>query len=329
MADSEKHGAWPSVATDISEATAVKKARHVTWVGFWWNAFLGAIKVVAGVFAHSGALVADGIHSFSDFITDVIVLVFVGIARKKPDNKYQYGHGKYETFATMLIAVALGVVGLFILYEGIIQIIEAAKGHLPDKPGFIALVICALSILVKEALFHYTRRVGEEINSTAVVANAWHHRSDAFSSVATLLGIGGAYFLGHHWLVLDPIAQAVVAVFIIVVAGKMAAPAVKELLEASLPDETEDEIRLAIADTPGVCAFHHLRTRRNGSYAIVDMHIKVDPDITVSEAHSIASAVEHNIRQKIGADTLITTHIEPYPVHLADVCPTHKDLDRK
>ncbi len=295
----------------LSDQLVIRRARRVTWVGFWWNALLGTIKVVAGVLGRSGALVADGIHSFSDFITDLIVIVFIGVARKKPDANYQYGHGKYETFATMLIAVALGIVGIFIFVEGITQVIHAIGGTLPPRPGFIALVICGLSIIVKEILYRYTRRVGEQIHSAAVVANAWHHRSDAFSSIATLIGVAGAYILGHRWLILDPIAQAVVAIFIIIVAIKMAAPAIRELLEVSLPSDTAGQIRRASESTPGVCAYHHLRTRRNGNKIIIEVHIKVDPDISVRQGHQIATAVENNIRAIFGADTIITTHTEP------------------
>ena len=239
--DSIKH---PSVTPE----EAVKEARHVTWVGFWCNAALGTAKVIAGIVGRSGALVADGIHSFSDFITDVIVLVMVGIARRRPNARYQYGHGKYETFATMLIAVALIIVGIGIFIDGIKHVILALRGQELARPGWIALAICFASIVVKEWLFRYTRRVGVRIQSGAVIANAWHHRSDAFSSVATLVGVAGAMFLGENGRILDPIAAMIVAVFIIIVGIKMAIPAINELLEVSLPEKMEDQIRHIIAE---------------------------------------------------------------------------------
>lgn len=291
---------------------AVRRARHATWVGFWWNAVLGTLKVVFGVIAHSGALVADGIHSFSDFITDIIVLVSVGLARRSPDEKYSYGHGKYETFATMLIAIALVIVGFLIIIDAITVIAHVLEGHPLDRPGFAALIVCVASIAVKEGLYHYTRRVGEAIGSPAVVANAWHHRSDALSSVATLAGIAGALFLGEKWRVLDPLAQLVVGVFIIIVGVKMAMPAVKELLEVSLPENIEEEIKNAIITTPGVLDYHHLRSRRNGPAVIIEVHIKVNPLIPVKEGHEIATDVENRIRKIVGQQSLITTHVEPY-----------------
>ncbi len=304
--DSIKH---PSVTPE----EAVKEARHVTWVGFWCNAALGTAKVIAGIVGRSGALVADGIHSFSDFITDVIVLVMVGIARRRPNARYQYGHGKYETFATMLIAVALIIVGIGIFIDGIKHVILALRGQELARPGWIALAICFASIVVKEWLFRYTRRVGVRIQSGAVIANAWHHRSDAFSSVATLVGVAGAMFLGENGRILDPIAAMIVAVFIIIVGIKMAIPAINELLEVSLPEKMEDQIRHIIAESEGVRTYHHLRTRRNGSKIIIEVHLKVNPDITVEQGHSIATEVENKLKNDFGNDsTIITTHIEPY-----------------
>lgn len=298
---------------DIAPKEAIRIANHVTWVGFWWNITLGISKIAGGIWGRSGALVADGIHSLSDVVTDIIILVMVGIARKKPDNKYQYGHGKYETFATMLLAVVLAVVAIGIFWEATRHIIESFHGNLPPQPGMIALVLCLFSIIVKEWLFHYTAKAGRRIKSGAVIANAWHHRSDAFSSVATLIGVGGAMFLGPHWRILDPIAAMVVAVFIVIVAVKMASPAVKELLEVALPMEMENELRQVIAATPGVITYHHLRTRRNGSTIIIDLHIKVRPDITIVTAHNISTSVENRIDSLYGKDnTIVTIHIEPY-----------------
>lgn len=297
----------------FSSPEAVRVARHVTWVGFWWNAVLGVAKVVGGVFGRSNALIADGIHSFSDFLSDIIVLVMVGISRRKPDAKYQYGHGKYETFATLLLSVVLLIVAVGIFCDGLHNVVAASRGEVLPRPGYIALILCLLSLAVKEWLYRYTRRAGERINSTAVVANAWHHRSDAFSSVATLFGVAGAMFLGDKGRLLDPMAAMIVAVVIVVVSVKMALPAIKELLEIALPADVEVRIRMAIISTPGVKAFHNLRTRRNGSSVIVETHIKVDPYISVITAHDIATAVEKNIAAVFDKDTsIVTTHIEPY-----------------
>ncbi|MDE6528995.1 MAG: cation diffusion facilitator family transporter, partial [Muribaculaceae bacterium] len=202
---------------EFSDEQAVRLARHVTWVGFWMNALLGVIKVLAGVFGRSAAMVADGVHSFSDFVTDIIVLIFVGIGRRKANVEYQYGHGKFETFATMLLALILGVVGVLFFVDGAEKTLRAMHGEQLPAPGWIAMVTAVASIAAKEWLYRYTRRAGEKIHSAVVVANAWHHRSDAFSSLATLAGIGGAMFFGVHWRVLDPVAAMVVRVFIVMV----------------------------------------------------------------------------------------------------------------
>lgn len=290
----------------------VKRARHVTWVGFWCNAGLGTAKVLAGIFGHSGAVIADGVHSFSDFLTDLIVLVMVTIGRRGENDQYEYGHGKYETFGTMLVAIALIIVGILLFWEGLESTITTIGGDIPPRPAMITIIVCVLSIVVKEWLFRYTARVGREINSATVVANAWHHRSDAFSSIATLIGVAGAIFLGEHWRILDPVAQMVVAVMIVVVGYRTVRPAILELLEVSLPVKDREIIENTIASTPGVDAYHHLRTRQNGSRKIIDVHIKVAPDISVVEAHDIATDVEHRISRDFNGNALVTTHIEPY-----------------
>ncbi|MDE6310854.1 MAG: cation diffusion facilitator family transporter [Muribaculaceae bacterium] len=296
----------------MAEREAVRRGRHVTWVGFWVNALLGVIKVWGGIVGRSGALVADGLHSFSDFITDAIVLAVVGIARRKPDEAYQYGRGKYETGATLLVAVILVIVAIGLFVDGVRNIIEWAHGTELEQPSILALIIILLSIGAKEWLFRYTRRVGREIGSSVVVANAWHHRSDALSSVATLVGVAGAVTLSPRWRVLDPLAVVVVSIFIVIVGIKMIIPACKELLEVSLPQKKIDEIKAITASTPRVITFHHLRSRRNGSRYIIDMHIKVDPDISVRKGHSIASAVERSLKKRFGTSSIVNIHVEPY-----------------
>lgn len=297
----------------FSPEGAVKEARHVTWVGFWINALLGVAKVVGGIFTRSSALVADGVHSFSDFFSDIIVIVMVGIARKAPDKEHQFGHGHYEALATILLSLVLIAVAGGIFYDGLERILSVIHGEELPKPGIAALIILIASIASKEWLYHYTRRVGERIKSEAVIANAWHHRSDSFSSIATLIGVAGAIFLGEPYRILDPIAAAVVAVFIFVVGVKMAKPALGELLGAALPEEDIDAIKKAIEETPGVKAWHHLRTFKSGVDSIVEVHIKVDPDMPIREAHAIATQTEHNIQTAMGGSTAhVNTHIEPY-----------------
>lgn len=303
----------------------VRKARHVTWVGFWTNAALGAGKIAAGIIGRSGAMVADGVHSLSDFVTDVIVLVFVSLSRRRADADHQYGHGKYETFATMLIALALMLVAVMLLVDGVEKVWHTLHGYVLPRPGMIAFVAAVASIAAKEWLFRYTKKWGEKISSAAVVANAWHHRSDAFSSVATLAGVAGAMFFGPQWRVLDPLAAILVSVFIMIVAFRIGMPSVRELLEVSLPAPVCAAIWTVIRETPGVKAFHHFRSRRNGGNVIVDVHIKVDPSISVVEGHEIADLVECRLRHECGSDLIANIHVEPYKGEGVDSTGACKD----
>ena len=296
-----------------SDAQVVAIARRVTWVGFAVNAVLAALKIGAGLIGRSGAMVADGIHSLSDFITDIIVIVMIGVSRRKANKNYQYGYGKYETLATLVIGVALFGVAVFLFIGGLDKVIGTLNHtYRPDKPGMIALWMALVSIISKEILFHYTRSAGRRIGSASVIANAWHHRSDAISSVATLLGIAGAIFLGQSWRILDPAAAMLVSVFIAVAAYEICAPAVKELLEMSLPAEITLPLRQIIRDTPGVITYHHFRSRRNGPRIIIDVHIKVDAEISVRSGHAISSLTEDRLKKAYGSTLITNIHIEPY-----------------
>lgn len=296
----------------ISDIDREKKAARVTWVGFFTNLILSAAKIVAGVVGRSSAMVADGIHSLSDFVTDFIVIIFIKISAKNEDSDHPYGHGKFETFATMLISFALFIVAIGIFYSGSVKIYEVLNGRTIERPTYLALVMAAVSIVVKEGLYWYTIIIGRKIDSPAVIANGWHHRSDAFSSIGTLIGISGAMFLGERWRILDPITSVIVGIFIIDVAYKLARPSIQELLEMSLPQEIEHKIEQKIQATPGVITFHHLRTRKNGNAFIIDMHIKVDARSSIVEAHDIATHVENNLKAAFGKHTQVNVHIEPY-----------------
>ncbi len=296
----------------ISDIDREKKAARVTWVGFFTNLILSAAKIVAGVVGRSSAMVADGIHSLSDFVTDFIVIIFIKISAKNEDSDHPYGHGKFETFATMLISFALFIVAIGIFYSGSVKIYEVLNGRTIERPTYLALVMAAVSIVVKEGLYWYTIIIGRKIDSPAVIANGWHHRSDAFSSIGTLIGISGAMFLGERWRILDPITSVIVGIFIIGVAYKLARPSIQELLEMSLPQEIEQNIEQKIQATPGVITFHHLRTRKNGNAFIIDMHIKVDARSSIVEAHDIATHVENNLKAAFGKHTQVNVHIEPY-----------------
>lgn len=295
----------------MDNAQRAHEAKRITWIGFVVNLLLTIGKIAAGIIGKSGAMIADGVHSLSDFVTDVIVILFIGVSAKGKDDNHQYGHGKFETFATMLISFALFAVAIGILWSGIEKIIASLQGQTIEKPGMIALVAALVSIIVKELLYQYTIKVGKNIDSQAVIANGWHHRSDAFSSIGTLLGISGAIFLGQSWRILDPIASIVVSFFILKVAYSLATPSIKELLEEALPKETEADIIKKITGVPGVLAYHNLKTRRNGNTYIIDVHVKLDKDISFVQSHDIASAIEVTLRSHYGKSTQICVHTEP------------------
>jgi cation diffusion facilitator family transporter len=283
----------------------------VTIVGSIVNLLLLIFKFIAGVAGHSSAMIADAVHSLSDFTTDIIVLVFVRISSKPQDEDHDYGHGKFETLATAIIGLVLFFVGLGIFWNGATTIYAVSQGTPLKEPGMIAFYAAILSIVSKELVYQYTIFKGGKLNSKAVVANAWHHRSDALSSVATAVGIGGAIFLGEHWRILDPIAAVVVSIYIIKVSIQLLIPCVEELLEKSLPDETEKQIISTLKEFPEVSDPHHLRTRRIGNYCAVEVHVRMDGDIRLEEAHTTVTAMEHKLKELLGERTLISIHIEP------------------
>ena len=280
-------------------------------VGGAVNVVLLLFKFVAGIVGHSAAMVADAVHSLSDFVTDVIVLVFVHISGKPKDKSHDYGHGKYETLAMTVIGLALLVVAVGIVYSGMTKIIDWANGTDLEAPGMLALWAALLSIVLKEGVYRYSMVKARELNSQAVEANAWHHRSDALSSLGTAIGIGGAIFLGKRWTVLDPIASVVVGMFIVKVAIDLLRRGIGDLMEQSLPDAVEEEMLQMVGAIPGVVEPHNLRTRRIGNHYAIELHIRMDGDISLRESHDKASEVEDMLRNRYGEDTHVAVHVEP------------------
>lgn len=285
--------------------------RRITLWGAVVNLLLTAGKLVAGALGHSAAMVADGVHSLSDLISDVVVLAFTHISAKGKDRDHSFGHGKFETLATLIISIILVIVGGKLMSEGIRSIIDIINGTVLPRPGIIALAAAAVSIAAKEILYHVTLKTGKRVQSPVVIANAWHHRSDALSSIGSLIGIGGAIILGSKWTILDPIVSCAISIAIIIVAFRMAMPSIAELLEASLPEEIENQITATASAVEGVRDLHELKTRRNGISFIIDAHMTVDPDISIVEAHNIATRVEEALRTKFGSETQISIHMEP------------------
>lgn len=297
----------------MSSEAEIRKRRiyRVTFVGFVVNLVLSFAKLAAGIIGRSGAMIADAVHSFSDLATDVVVIAFVRISSKPRDDGHDYGHGKYETLATIIISLALGVVGAGILVNSIRDIRVVVDGGLLPRPGLIALAAAVLSIVAKEILYRYTVREGRAVDSPSVVANAWHHRSDALSSLGTLVGIACAYFLGQKWRIADPIAALIVAVFIFKVAFDLIRTGLDELLECSLPADVEQEILQIVAADPGVREPHNLRTRRIGASIAIEVHVRMDGAMTVAQSHALTVDIEHRLRARFGEGTMIAIHVEP------------------
>lgn len=283
----------------------------VTVAGAVANLALCVFKMVAGIIGKSSAMVADAIHSLSDLVSDVIVIVMVKISSKGKDKNHDYGHGKFETLATVCVCLLLLAVGAKLMAGGIGRIKLVLDGGELEAPGAIALLAALISIAIKELLFQWTNRVGKQVDCSAMTANAWHHRSDALSSVGSALGIGGAIIMGGRWTILDPIAGCIISIILIVMAVKMALPAIGELTEASLPDEIEDRIMDIIESVPGVDNAHALKTRRTGPDIVIDVHAVVDPEMSVTKAHDISTAIECALRNEYGKGTQVSVHIEP------------------
>ena len=297
------------------EMTRENELTQVTLLGSIGNLLLLTFKFVAGIVAGSAAMVADAVHSLSDFLTDLIVLVFVRIGAKPQDASHDYGHGKFETLATLFVALALAVAAIGIIVSGSVKIARWLQGETLETPGMLALWAALLSIVVKEILYRITLAKGKALNSPAVVANAWHHRSDALSSVGAAIGIGGAILLGQRWAVLDPLASIVVGAMLVKVAVELLKESAGELTDSSLPEETEREIEAIICSVPQISHPHNLRTRRIGNRIAIEAHVRLDGEMSLRDAHDIVTCIERKIKDRYGAATLVTIHMEPRPTN--------------
>lgn len=288
-----------------------KELTRVTLLGSAGNFLLTAFKFAAGILGHSSAMIADAVHSLSDFVTDLIVLVFIRIGAKPQDKSHDYGHGKFETLATLFVSLALVAAAIGIIGSGAVKFARWLRGETLVMPGRLALWAALISIVVKEILYRFTISRGKALGSAAVVANAWHHRSDALSSVGAAIGIGGALLLGQKWAVLDPLASIVVGAMLVKVAWELLRTSTGELTDESLPAETEREIEDIIHSFPDVSEPHNLRTRRIGNRIAIEAHVRMDGSRTLADAHERVSDIERKIRQRFGKETLVTIHMEP------------------
>jgi cation diffusion facilitator family transporter len=291
-----------------------KEIYKVTLVGSVGNVALLTFKFIAGVLGHSAAMVADAVHSLSDFITDVVVLAFVCISAKPQDESHDYGHGKYETIATFLIGLALVAAATGIVVSGTLKLIAWWNGEALAAPGWIALWAALLSIAIKELLYQYTARRGKQLDSQVMIANAWHHRSDALSSIGAAIGIGGAIWLGQRWTVLDPLASILVGLMLVKVACELLRTSIAELTECSLPAETEQEIEDIIQSFADVQEPHNLRTRKIGNRVAIEAHVRMDGSLPLHIVHERATTIERKLKERFGEQTHVTLHMEPIKI---------------
>ena len=298
-----------------SQMTREKEIYRITLWGSIVNIVLTGLKFAAGILGASAAMIADAVHSLSDLLTDFVVLLFVKISSRPADSDHPYGHGKYETLATTIVAIALLAAGGVLLAQGIEKIIGTVRGEALPVPGRIALWAALISIAAKEGIYQLTARVGRRVQSSALEANAWHHRTDALSSVATAIGIGGALLFGGKWAILDPIAAVLVSVFILVAAGKLLHEAIQDLMEKRLPEEIEEEIREIVAADSEMSEMHKLRTRRVGNVYSIEMHLRMHGNISLYEAHRHSMLLEQRLRERFGQETLVSIHLEPLKVN--------------
>lgn len=289
-----------------------KEIYKVTLWGSLVNALLMVLKFLAGILGNSAAMLADAVHSVSDFVTDMVVIVFVRISSKPKDKSHEYGHGKFETLATAMIGVALAFVAIGILVSGAKQIAFWADGGQLAQPSLFAFWAAIISIVLKEIIYQYTNRKAKQLDSEAMRANAWHHRSDALTSIAAAVGIGCAIFCGEKWVVFDPIASIIVAAFIIKVAFDLIRNAVDELMEKSLPEEVENEILDIVRSVPEVSDPHELCTRRIGNHYAIELHILMDGNLSLKAAHDKATEVEQRLLERYGEETHVAVHVEPF-----------------
>ena len=291
--------------------TREQKIYQVTLVGTAGNIALLTFKFIAGFVGHSSAMIADAVHSLSDFVTDIVVLVFVRISAKPQDRSHDYGHGKFETIASFVIGLALIAAAVGIIVSGALKIAAWADGQELESPGKLALWAALLSIACKELLYRYTVVRGKALSSQALIANAWHHRSDALSSIGAAVGIGGAIILGHRWTVLDPLASVVVGAMLVKVAIELLRPSIGELTDCSLPEDMEREIADIIRTCPDVQEPHNLHTRRIGNRIAIEVHVRMDGDLPLREAHDRATDIEHRLKERFGKTTHVSLHMEP------------------
>jgi cation diffusion facilitator family transporter len=294
-----------SANADTQAEQMSREAKHVTYVGAWLNGVLSVAKVVVGSWVGSAALIADGIHSFSDLITDAFVLAGIHYGRQGPDHDHPYGHGRIETLTTLLLGSVLIFVAGGIAWSSLERLFS---GEGISAPGIWAILLAGLALLSKEWIFRYTLRVAKRVKSRLLEANAWHSRSDALSTVVVLVAMIAAQF-GLGWV--DAVAAIIVGLLVGKVGWDLLWESARELVDTALPDDTQQQMHEVAESVPGVESVHDLRTRQSAGWVMVDLHVVVAQRVSVSEAHEIGNEVSRRLRHAFPALTDVTFHVDP------------------
>lgn len=302
-----------NITMNLSAQDRVKQTEKITYICMLGNIALAVLKILTGIFGASAAMIADGVHSFSDLVTDIVLIVGVRLGSAPEDEEHPYGHGRFETFSSLIIALVLILAAFWLFYGGVKAVYASFKGALLPAPYYISLIMAVISIIAKEAMYRYTVRVGRRINSTALISNAWHHRSDAFSSLGVLVGVAGAMFLGPKWRLLDPLTAAFVSLFIAAVGFKIFKMAVSEFLDAALPKSSLDTIKKICLSVEDVQNPHEIKTRKVGYRAVIELHIDFPKETPFETVHTKMSEIEEKLKAEFGEGSIISIHPEPLP----------------
>lgn len=282
--------------------------RSVTWASVVANMALAAAKILAGIFTYSQTILADGLHSGSDLVTDIAVLAGLRVSSRPADSGHNYGHGRVSTLVAMFVGAALLAAAGWIAYSAISSLHEGSRHNVsPDLPFWLAMI----SIPVKEILFRVTRTIGRRTGNLSLIANAWHHRTDAFTSIAAAIGLGGVIIGGADWQFLDAMTAMVLTAFLIVVAMQIMIKSGSELIDSAPSEESLAQIEEAVTGTAGVVSYHAMRARQVGGAVEMDIHIQVDPLLTVGQGHDIAAAVKRRLLESPCDISEVIVHIEP------------------
>ncbi len=315
-----------TAAQETLQNSRYREVRRVTLIGSVVDFLLGVVKILVGWLAHSQALVADGIHSLSDLATDFIVLYAAKHSHRAADEDHPYGHGRIETLTTVGLGMALIIVAFGIGYDAVRRMNNT---ELLLHPGTMALAVAVVSVMAKESIYQYTKNAAQRLRSNMLMANAWHSRSDAISSIVVVIGVAGA-MMGYPYL--DAVAAIAVAVMIAKIGFDLIRASTRELIDTALEPEVVEAIRKEIINVDGVRALHMLRSRRSGGDALVDLHVQVDPHISVSEGHQIGDTVRRRLLERVDEVTDVTVHIDPENDEQGSACdqlPLRSDLIEK